>query len=76
MLTLLIDSVYLPIKGKVEDVMNGEGTAGGAMDPVEFARGVIDNALKSTSKPRFWYGARASIVWFVTTFLWHTFMVR
>lgn len=47
-----------------------------AMDPTEFARGVVDNALKPTSNPRFWYGARSSLVWFVTTFFGHTFMVE
>lgn len=75
MLTILIDSVYLPIKSKVEDVMNGEGIVGGAMEPVDFARGVIDNALKPTSKPRLWHGAQASLIWFVKTFMGHTFLV-
>jgi hypothetical protein len=56
--------------------MNGEELAEVAMEPVEFARGVVDNALKSSSKPRFWFGARSSLICFLTTFFGHAFLVR
>ena len=40
-----------------------------------YAKAVVANALKPKSKLWFWYGANTLLVWFVTTFLPHTFPV-
>ena len=41
-----IDSVYSRIKDKVEYAMNGEELAEVAMEPVEFARGVVGQRIE------------------------------
>lgn len=45
------------------------------MEPTEYASKVVANALKSKSKLWFWMGGQTWLVWFVTTFLPHTFSV-
>ena len=45
------------------------------MEPSVYAKAVVANALKPKSKLWFWYGANTLLVWFVTTFLPHTFPV-
>lgn len=46
------------------------------MDPSVFAAGVVANAMKAKSDTWYWRGGNARLVWFVTTFFGHTFLVR
>ena len=45
------------------------------MEPSVFAAGVVSNAMKTKSESWYWRGGNARLVWFVTTFLGHTFFV-
>lgn len=38
------------------------------MEPREFARGVVDNALRTYPELWFWKGGRATFVWFCYEF--------
>jgi hypothetical protein len=67
--------MYILIKPQAEYVMNGSELLKGAMNPEEFARGVVSHALKKNPAPRFWYGGSSALVWFITTFFKHTFLV-
>ncbi|KAK4080997.1 hypothetical protein Trihar35433_2102 [Trichoderma harzianum] len=49
------DSLYLPAKAKIQYIMDGSELKAGAMDPAQFARRVVDNALKSNPEARLWY---------------------
>ena len=55
--------------------MDGNELKAGAMDPRQFARRVVDNALKSTPDARLWYGTASGLIWFMTSFFKHTFLV-
>ncbi|KAF3065553.1 NADPH-dependent 1-acyldihydroxyacetone phosphate reductase [Trichoderma lentiforme] len=68
------DSLYLPVKAKIQYIMDGSELKAGAMDPAQFARRVVDNALKSNPEARLWYGTSSGLIWFMTTFFKHTFL--
>ncbi|RAH42803.1 NAD(P)-binding protein [Aspergillus brunneoviolaceus CBS 621.78] len=42
------------------------------MTPEEYAKGVIEEIVKPSSKAWFWYGNATTLVWFFSTFLPHT----
>ncbi|KAH8810852.1 hypothetical protein F5884DRAFT_819355 [Xylogone sp. PMI_703] len=70
-----LDSLYMSIASNISQTLLGELLGKGATEPSEFAKGVVANAMKESSNLWFWYGARSSIVWFITTFMPHTFLV-
>ncbi|KAH8807773.1 hypothetical protein F5884DRAFT_881205 [Xylogone sp. PMI_703] len=69
------DSLYIPIETKINKTISGELLGRGATEPSEFAKDVVANALQIRSTLWFWCGAKSSIVWFINTFLPHTFLV-
>ena len=44
--------------------------------PEEYATSVVQNSLGWWPSVRLWTGSETSIGWFISTFLWHTILVR
>lgn len=42
------------------------------MAPEEYAKGVVNEVMKSSPRAYFWHGAQTFTVWFGETFLWKT----
>src|SRR5882757_4278205 len=74
-LTCLPDSIYAPIKDAVEGTRAGTELGKDAMAPARFAHGVVANAVNQKSQVWFWHGTKATLVWMITVFLPHTFLV-
>jgi hypothetical protein len=74
-LTTSIASLYDPISAHITETQSGERLGKGATTATLFAEKVVANAIKEHSTLWFWCGAMSRIVWFVTTFLPHTFLV-
>jgi 1-acylglycerone phosphate reductase len=60
-------SLYAPIKDAVQVVIDGKKLLEGGVEPREFARGVVDNALRTNPELWFWKGGKATFVWFATS---------
>ncbi|KAI9653649.1 MAG: putative secondary metabolism biosynthetic enzyme [Bathelium mastoideum] len=60
------ESVYAPMASRFRDSLHRNNPR---MDPREYARGVVDNALKRNPKPYFWWGTWAEPVRFIDRFL-------
>jgi hypothetical protein len=71
----MLESRYLPIQSQATKAMKGGDMAADAMDAGEYARGVVKNALKTTSNPWHWYGGKAGTFRFASTVFPHTFLV-
>lgn len=69
------DSLYLPVQKAVEETRAGSKLGKGAMAPRQFAHGVVSNAVKQRPQSWFWYGSKSTLVWLITTFFPHTFLV-
>lgn len=68
-------SLYAPWRKEVEWVANG-GVVKGTWTPAEvYAQKVVKNALKRNPNVNYWVGDQTFMVWFMTTFLWHTVIV-
>lgn len=70
------NSVYYPVRDKLEPFMNSETEEERKrmMEPERWARAVVDQLVKGRPPARVWKGGSASVVWAVWTFLWCTFM--
>lgn len=67
------NSPYSPWREQVEVVADG-GIAKKDWIPVdEYAQAVVKNALKTSPQVNQWAGGSASLIWFLSTFMWHTF---
>lgn len=62
--TLPTDSLYRPIEAEMTAFTNQAPAA--SMDPREYAKGVVANALKENSTVYYWRGGSAMIVRMVT----------
>jgi 1-acylglycerone phosphate reductase len=60
-------SLYAPIKEQVQVVMDGKKLFENGQEPQEFAKGVVDNALRTNPQLWFWRGGQATFVWFATS---------
>ena len=69
------DSLYLPAKQEVEELMLGELALQNAMKVEVYAEGVTRNALKSSPRKIQWIGGETSSIWFGHTFGWATVWV-
>lgn len=56
--------------------MDGNELVAGAMDPKRFAGHIVDQIVKTNPSARVWYGTSSSLIWLLTTFFKHTFLVR
>ncbi|RFU32102.1 hypothetical protein B7463_g4245, partial [Scytalidium lignicola] len=65
-------SLYLPIKSNIDDRMSGKDIEHFSADPSECARTIVNNLQKA--KLWYWCGGSVNIIWFNTTWLWHTFL--
>lgn len=61
------DSLYAPIKDTVQVVMGGHKLLEDGQEPREFAKGVVDNALRTHPELWLWKEGRATFVWFATS---------
>lgn len=72
---LSTNSPYSPWGEQVEFVAAGGVAKEDLMAVDEYARAVVKNALKTSPQVSQWVGGSTFIVWFVSTFLWHTVWV-
>ncbi len=60
------NSLYIPIKEQVDVVMKGKVLHEMGQMPEEYARGVVDNALRRWPSMVIWRGGNALLVWVAT----------
>ncbi|KAF7189723.1 Short-chain dehydrogenase RED1 [Pseudocercospora fuligena] len=65
--TLPENSIYLPIRDMYEERLVHSQSNG--VPNEEYAKGVVNQLLKSPGKDRIWEGGKSWLVWFVYTFL-------
>jgi len=70
--TLPPNSYYIAAKETIDEMINGSSFKDQTMDVDQFAKAVVDNALKSKPKVHLWAGTGAFGVWFIHTFAWAT----
>jgi 1-acylglycerone phosphate reductase len=69
------DSIYAPWRKEIEWAADG-GVIKAEWIPVEkYAEQVVKNALRTKPNVYLWIGSSASIIWFFSTFMWHTIFV-
>ncbi|KAF7924498.1 hypothetical protein BELL_0041g00370 [Botrytis elliptica] len=66
------NSPYAPARDIVESAAAGHAVLSNAVDVDVYANKVVKNALKKHPQTHQWAGGDAWVVWFVSTFLWHT----
>jgi 1-acylglycerone phosphate reductase len=67
-------SVYLPIKGVIEDIKY-EGNANG-MPADAYAASIVDKLMRRSVSPEIWEGGMARLLRFIVTFLPLQLLVR
>jgi len=72
---LPLNSIYNPGREEIEQVLNGNFVQPNATDVDVYARGVVKNALKTKPNVNYWIGDSSFVIWFLSTFLWHTIWV-
>lgn len=72
------DSFYVSVRETIEPYLNGtgKGQTGAVGKPTAYAGKVVDGIIRQ-KKPqkKIWAGTGATIVWFVSTFLWYSVWV-
>ncbi|KAH8678828.1 putative short-chain dehydrogenase/reductase [Tricladium varicosporioides] len=66
------NSLYMPAKEEMEDVMANTEVKNDAIDVDVYAEQVVSNVLKSNPKKIHWVGGNSFMIWFVSTFGWAT----
>jgi 1-acylglycerone phosphate reductase len=61
------NSLYIPINDKVQVVIDGQKLFKNELEPCEYAKGVVDNALRTHPEMLLWKGGQATFVWFATS---------
>lgn len=72
-LIFCIGSLYSPIRSYVYDHMAGKDIMKNNADRFELAKVVVNNL--QNGKVWYWCGGSVNVIWFNTTWLWHTFLV-
>ena len=74
--TLPANSFYAPGRTEIEHAAAG-GTIDDSVRDADsgYAESVVSNVLKQHPKTLQWAGGSATMIWFVSTFLWHTIWV-
>lgn len=71
----VIGSLYAPIRSYVDAHVNGKDIEQFGIEPSACAQSLVDNLEKANPKLWYWCGGQVNIIWFNTTFFWHTFLV-
>jgi short-subunit dehydrogenase len=74
-INLPANSPYSPWRKQVEFIAAGGVAMEDSMAADKYARAVVKNALKTSPQVSQWAGGSTFIIWFVSTFLWHTVWV-
>lgn len=70
------DSLYAPAAEEFSITQSGAASHDGdAQNVQDYARAVVNNALKRSPALVPWIGGSTHIIWFLNTFLWATFLV-
>lgn len=68
-------SLYTPAKDIIESIAGGSLVEKDAMDVDVYAKGVVENALRSNPTKVQWLGGSTRSIWIVGTFFWSTIWV-
>lgn len=63
------DSLYSPIRDKLETMMKGEARPQGEMSRQRWAKGVVDDLLRQNPPSHIRRGWLATMMWFVASFV-------